>query len=451
MAVKGVVVGRAEKVIRGQNDAILVAAVIIVILGWLILGSLQVVYPQCYLASHLRVTEIAGLPDMDPTAIRIMPKVVAERYAMDALQYPRFTLGTMDISFINKTPYWVSPLIPDGAINFFILKDKGAVYVAMDTSTKNTHIVEQDMQIGLGMGISDWYKWKLYKQGYWVDYEDPYFVSTDQGLYIAIPMVSYEYHWRFPTLFTVPKWAGVALIDSNGEIEFLTPQQALEHPVLEDQKLYPERLTRYYVNSFRYTHGIANKLLYHHEELEIAEIPGQQNEQPFLVVTKQGMKWFIGCEPFGGAHGIYRIYLLDARTGDIQLNECPKAETLVGPVKACDYVRKANPIVDWSRMMPAEPIPMVSQGKLYWEVRVIPNDGSGIAYTTMVDSITTDVVKLETDSAIRQFVEGQYAIQPEIKPGVNVTAVVIIYQNGQEKQRIELFENESVSIIPQLT
>jgi len=37
---------------------------------------------------------------------------------------------------------------------------------------------------------------------------------------------------------------------------------------------------------------------------------GQQNEQPLLVVTKeadgQGMKWFIACEPFGEAHGIYK-------------------------------------------------------------------------------------------------------------------------------------------------
>ncbi|GAH45844.1 unnamed protein product, partial [marine sediment metagenome] len=69
-----------------------------------------------------------------------------------------------------------------------------------------------------------------------------------------------------------------------------------------------------------------------------------------MVVTKEangaaGMKWFIACEPYGAAHGIYKIFLIDARTGEISFNKQPKAEALIGPVKACDYVRKSNPIV----------------------------------------------------------------------------------------------------------
>jgi len=141
-------------------------------------------------------------------------------------------------------------------------------------------------------------------------------------------------------------------------------------------------------------------------------VPGQQNEQPFLVVTKEadgpGMKWFIACEPFGEAHGIYNTFLIDARTGEFQFNEQPKAEALIGPVKACDYVRKSNPIVDWDRMIPVEPIPAVSGGKLYWEVRIIPDDGSGVAYTAFVDSETSDVTELHTDKAIVEFIAGEY-------------------------------------------
>lgn len=387
--------------------------IILIIIGWAILGPFQAMYSQCYLARHLDTEEIIELPDMDPSVVRIMPQFVAERYARDALQYPRFKLGTADIAFVAEKPCWVFPLIPDGSINFFVLKDKGAAYVDMNTSRKSTHIVEKDMEIGPGMGIRDWYKWKLYKEKYWVDYEDPYFVPVDEELYIAVPIVSYEYRWRFPTLYTIPKWSGTALINSEGEIEFLTPEEVLEHSVLKDQKLYPERLTRYYVNSFRYVHGIVNKLFYHREQLEIAEVPGQQNEQPFLVVTKEangaaGMKWFIACEPYGAAHGIYKIFLIDARTGEISFNKQPKAEALIGPVKACDYIRKSNPIVDWNRMIPVEPIPAVSNGKLYWEVRVIPNDGSGIAYTAFVDSDTSDVTELHTDKAIAEFIAGKY-------------------------------------------
>jgi hypothetical protein len=454
------------KKINGRYASIvLILSVIAIVGGWAVMGSLQVMYPQCYLSQNLEVSQIAELPNIDPSEVRIMPRAVAERYARDALQYPRYKLGTSDIAFINQTPHWTYPLIPDGVPNFFLIKDKGSVYVDMTTSKKNTKIVEQDMEIGEGMGITDWYKWKLYKEKYWVDYEDPYFVPTEEKLHIAVPVISYEYHWRFPTLYTVPKYTGTALIDSEANIEFLTPEQALKHPVLENQKLFPERLSRYYIDSFRYIRGIKNKLFFHTDQLEIAEIAAtveessgesiQRNEQPFLVTTEGGKEWFIACEPYGKAHGIYKIFLIDARVGKIQFYEQPKAEALtepiIGPVKACDYVRKENPIVDWNRMTPVEPIPVMSNGKLYWEVRVIPYDASGIAYTAMVDSRTTDVIELKTDEEISQFISGKHARKPEI-PAETVrkltTAIVIISENGQEIQRIELFRNQTIAIIP---
>jgi len=413
-----------------------------------ILGSLGVMYPQCYLSENLKTSKITELPDVDASAVRIMPRAVSERYAKDALQYPRYQLGVGDISFINKTPCWTYGLIPDGLVNFFVLKDKGAVYVDMSTSRKNTRIIEKEMQIGEGMGVTDWYKWQLYEKRYWINSEDPYFVFSGGDLYIVVPVVSYEYHWKFPTLFTVPRWDGVALINSEGEIELLSPEQARENHILKNQKLYPERLARYYVDSFRYIHGITNRWLYHRGQLEIADVPGQ-NEQPFLVVTKEGMKWFIACEPFGEAHGVFKIYLVDARTGEIQFYEQPKAAALIGPVKACDYVRKANPIVDWNRMKPVEPIPIVIEGRLYWQVRVIPEDASGIAYTAMVDAETAEVTELKTDKEIKDFLKGEYEAKPEIpETGKNVTAIIVIREDSEEIQRIQLLQNQTIEVIP---
>lgn len=446
--------------IKAKGRAIGVFITVLVVAG-IILGCFQLMYPQCYLSQNLEVSEITELPDIDPSAVRIMPMAVSQRYAVDALQYPRHKLGTGDIAFVNKTPHWVYGLIPKGAVNFFILKDKGAVYVDMSTSEKNMKIIERDMEIGEGMGITDWYKWGLYKKKYWVGYEDPYFVPGEEELYIVVPIISYEYHWRFPTFYTVPKWAGIALINSEGNIEFLTPEQALEHPVLKDQKLYPERLTRYYIDSFRYSKGIKNRLFYHEDQLKIAEVVSiaegeiqtvQRNIQPFLVNTKEGKKWFIGCEPWGTeTHGIFRIYFIDARDGKIQLFEQPKTETLLGPVSACDYVRKANPIVDWSRMTPVEPIPVTFQKALYWQTKIIPNDAAGISYTAMVNAKTTEAIELKTDEAIREFIEGRYAIKPEIPLEIvrNVTAIVIIRDDGREIQRIEVFQNQTVVVIPQ--
>ena len=442
---------KKEREIRDLREdcktAMLVFASAVVIGGWIVIGPLQVTYPQCHLAQTLEVSEIAELPDIEPSTVRIMPMAVSQRYAKDALQYPRHKLGTGDIAFVNGTPNWIYGIIPNGPINFFVIKDKGAAYVDMTTSVKNVKITEKDMEIGEGMGIRDWYKWRLYKEKYWIDCEEPYFIPTSEGeLYLAVPLVRYEYHWRFPAFYTVPRWAGTALIHSDGDIEFLTPEQALAHPVLKDQKLFPEKLSRYYINSFRYTHGIKNRLFFHEEQLEISEVAEQENIQPFLVVTKDGPKWFIACEPWGEAYGIFRIYLTDARTGKIQLYERPKVEALTGPVKAIDYVRKQNPIIDWTRMAPVEPIPLIREGRLYWQIKIIPEDAAGIAYTAMVDALTVEVIELKRDEEIRQFIEG--VLEIPTTPIVNVTAIVIIQEDGREIQRIPLYENQTVLVIP---
>jgi len=414
----------------------------------IILAPLMKMYPKCHLGQTLKASRIVELPEVDSSALRVIPRIVSFRYAEDALQYPQFRLGTGDIGFIGNTPYWVYGLIPGGLINSFILKNKGAVYVNMNSLEKDIRIIEKEMEIGEGMGITDWYKWRLYKRRYWINCGDPYFVFSQGNLYLVVPIISYKYYWRFPTFYTVPLWEGVALINSKGKIEFLTPKQAQAHPVLEGQKLFPDWLARFYVESFEYTHGILNALFFHQEQLEIAEVPGQQNEQPFLVVTKKGIKWLIACEPFGKAHGIFRIYLIDARNGKIELYEESKNAGLIGPVSACNYIRKANPRVDWSQMRPVEPIPLIIEGRLYWQVSVIPKDASGIAYTAMINAKTGEVRELMAEE-IKEFVKGKRIKEIGVskprtrKKGV---ATIVIRKDGKEINRIKLFPDQKQRI-----
>ena len=76
----------------------------------------------------------------------------------------------------------------------------------------------------------------------------------------------------------------------------------------------------------------------------------------------------------------------------------------IGPVRACDYVRKDNPIVDWDRFDVIEPIPVLPNGELYWEIRVSSNDGSGISYVAFVHPITGNVIRCESDVQVRDFI-----------------------------------------------
>ena len=400
-----------DTLFKGTGILLLIGFIVVVIL----LAVFQKWYSQSYLAQNLQVKEITKLSEIDPNFVRITPLKVAERYAMDALQYPRYTLNKPDIAMVEDKPFWVFALIPDGLINAFKIKDKGALYVDMTTSEKNARVIEKDLEIGPGMLITDSIYWNIFKRKYWIDLEDLYLIPHADDLYIAVPYITYEFRFRFPTFFPVPRWGGTILVHSNGEMEFLNPSQAREHPVLAEQKIFPEKLTRYYINSFRYLHGIVNRLFYHQEQLEIADVPEQANPQPFLVKTKEGLKWFVACEPFGKAHGIFRVYQIDARTGEIEFAKYSAEEMLLGPVKSSNYVRKENPIIDWSRMMPVEPIPIVLNGILYWEVRIIPNEGSGVAYTAFVNSLSGEVIEFETDEEIRDSLESGI-VKPKEEP-----------------------------------
>ncbi len=416
----------------------------------IVLLPFQSFYTPLYLSHHLEFQKIQNLPEIDPTIVRIVPKVVGDKYAMDALQFPRYTIDGGAIVFINGTPYWGYGLIPEGTINTLVLKDKGAIYVDMSAFGKKTKIIEKSMKVGEGMYVTDNYLWQIYLRNYVVDCGKPYFVPYGGSLYIAVPLIGYDFHFRFPVYYTTPKWAGVALVSPNGSVRLLTPKEAEKCPILKDQKLFPAELARVYIDSFNYINGVLNVLIYHKDQFEIADVPGQQNQQPFLVATKQGLKWIIACEPYGQSYGIFRIYVVDARTGEIQLYQPTSTKALIGPVRSVAYVKQAMPKVDWSAMTAVEPIPVIVNGTLYWQVRVIPNDASGIAYVAMVNAENpNDVIVLRTYNEVKNFLEKGEGIK------VNKTFTfrkiayyVVIKENGKVVKKIPVYANQSLEILP---
>jgi len=429
----------------------LIFAIVFFLLLFVLL-PVQGFYTPLYLSHHLRYQQISELPEVNPNVVRIVPKVVGDKYAMDALQFPRYRIDRGAIVFINGTPYWGYGLIPDGFVNSFVLKDKGAIYVDMSTFGKRTKIVEKEMSVGEGMYVTDNYLWQLYMRIYTVDTGKPYFVPHNGSLYIAVPLIGYRLHFRFPTFYTTPYWAGTAIIAPNGSIQILTPSQAQKSPILRGQKLFPAELAREYVDSFNYIHGIMNVLFYHRDQFEIADVPNQSNQQPFLVATKQGLKWIIACEPYGQSYGIYRIYVVDARTGSIQLYQPSSTKALIGPVRAVDYVKQAMPKVDWQTMMAVEPIPVIVNGTLYWQVRIIPSDASGIAYVAMVNAENpNDVIVLRSYQGVKEFLErGERAVNVTAGNAGNgrVVYYLLIKKNGNVVKKIPIYANESVELVP---
>lgn len=366
----------------------------------------------CSIVEEYDVSEIFELPNMDQDYLRITPKKVAYRYMSDASQYPRHKpYSPVDLILIDGTPYWSTVLSPDGIFNYYNIKDAGSIYVDMSTMEKNVEIIEQNLETSPGIGLKDNDVWRiLTEHKYYITLERPMVFFYENSTYIMRPYIEYEHRFTFPLWYTIPTWGGVFLIDEEGTIQDLSPEEARESEVLNGQKLFPEKLATFYVDSQNYwkakTEGylsaILNLVFDHDQQIEIIDVSDQGNEQPFLINTADGLKWTISVEPYGNAHGIYRIYLLDARTGTIEYMQFSGKE--IGPVRACDYVRKDNPIVDWDRFDVIEPIPVLPNGELYWEIRVSSIDGSGISYVAFVHPITGNVIRCESDVQVRDFI-----------------------------------------------
>lgn len=355
---------------------------------------------------HYQIRE--SLPE-STNSIRLMPYEVAKRYAKDSLQSSQYKLGTENIAIIDDKIQWVFPLTPDGLVLTFSQKNQGIVTVDATTQAKNSKQTWKDLAIGEGMQITDNLYWNIYRKHFFITPDDPLYIPYNGDIYTVVGAIGYRFHFKWGIPYTVPYFKGVFLVDSAGKIQFVSPEEAIEHPVLAGNRIFPENLTRTHVQAYQYHLGVLNKLFIHKDQIQIQDAEGANaslNRQPYLMNTKEGLKWFISTEPYGASHGIFKIFIVDARTGEVEIYQLPTEETLTGPVRAVDYVRRNNPSVDWSLFHSVEPLPFIREQKLYWKLTVIPDDAAGIAFQSFIDAETNDVYQLDSQAAILSFLEG---------------------------------------------
>jgi hypothetical protein len=377
---------------------------ICILIVFLIAGfTFASIMPQVHVVNELNYVNIDTLPETKEN-IRLMPLEVAYRYSRDSLQLSQYKLGTENIALVNGSMMWMFPLVPDGTIIQFTLKNKGVIFIDATTQERTSQMVQKDLNIGEGMQLFDNLWWNIYKTKYLVNLDDPYYVPYKDDIYTVVSATSYSFHQFLGLVYTVPRFGGVFLINSDGNVNFLTPEEAKESPILKDNRIFPEDLTRFYIESYKYNRGVLNRFLIHEDQIEIRDVV-EYNRQPYLMDTEEGLKWFISTEPQGESHGVFKIFLTDAITGEIEMYELPIEETLTGPLKATDFVRQENPTVDWTRFKIVEPLPFITKNILYWKVVVIPYDAAGIAYQAFVNSKTNDVVQAESDADIQLFIK----------------------------------------------
>lgn len=382
---------------------------------------------------------------------RIITKGVADRYASNTLPFSQYKAVGGDITVYNGTPYWSYALAPDGLWNYFTKEQHGTVLIDLTKQNAAIKTITGDMSKGIGTAFYDNYRWHLLKQGeYLVEYADPFMVIHEGEQYIAVPYTTPEFHW-LPVPHTTPSWGGVMLIDSSGDVTDLSPSEARQHPVLENQKLYPFDLALSKVAATKYRNGIINTVTSHKGQIEITPLPGENNDQPFFLLTKKGPTYVVAAEPYGNAQGLKEVWIIDARTGAF-FRYTPET-SLFGPRKAADFVRQAARKTDWNRFDPTAPLPVVINGQFYWEIRIVPEDNSGIAYIAFVNAETSEVREVESTAAVERFLqereihEDSTGSQPRSRtPDIIVKRVA---PNGTVVETMQVYGNESIQIVQQ--
>ncbi|QAU14433.1 hypothetical protein EKH57_15960 [Halorubrum sp. BOL3-1] len=394
---------------------------------------------------------VERLDDVDADNPRIVTRAVADRYASNTFNRPQYRVGDTDISVVNGTPYWAAPLAPDGLFNTITKRQAGTVLVDMTTQEANVRSVDGELETGVGTIFHRNYRWELLKsQAYLVDYGDPKMVIHNDTQYIAVPYSEPQFHLT-PLPHSTPQWGGVAVIDPSGSIETLSPSEAAASPILDNQQLYPEKLALQSVAATKYRNGILNTYTSHEDEIEIAPLPGDGNDQPFFILSESGPQYVVAVEPYGDAQGLQELWTIDGQSGAFE-RYVPE-DSLFGPQRAADLVRQSAPQTDWDRFTPAEPILTVIDDREYWQVRVVPEDNSGIAYVAFVDARSGDVYSFEQTDAITQFLAGETPVETptETDPSETTaeTPTVIVQrvaENGTVIETMTVYDDESVEI-----
>ena len=414
---------------KKKNYNVVSMLIILMVFSLAILVLNEVIVGK-YIVGGTSYNKISKLPDT--SEVRMLPRATAYRYLEDSLQKSREKVGDINIVNINDKLMWVAPRIPDGALLYFTQKVNGIMTAEATKIDRNTALITSKLHIGEDIGITDNIYWKLFKKKYFIDVGDIYYIKENDAILTVAPVIGYKF--KFPVM--LPYYKGIFLVDELGNINLKTPEEIRKIKQFQNNRAYPEELARLYVNSYKYRLGIWNVWVWHKDQIEISDVYGQFNRQPFLMPTVEGLKWIIATEPYGKSYGIFKIFLVDALTGKIDLLELNEDETLTGPVKVISYVKKKFPRIDWSNARIVEPRPYVINGKLYWMLSITPIDFAGISYTVFVNSEDNEVIAFDNDRDVYDFVTKGIITEQIIEKEEEVT------KEENVKELIEDIENK---------
>jgi hypothetical protein len=401
----------------GDRDPAKVVAVVAAIAALAYLFVSAPLRDLRYLDS-IEAEEIEAMPDT--TGLRFLPYDVAARFGLNTQDEPTLVLGNFEpLNNGQGGIDWVAPREPNGLWNSVVNNQDGAMIVQPDGSAK---IVNQEFKRGEGMALYRNVGWQLKREKFFAQHTNQYYVLDGEQLLGIVPYISYRF--SFPVM--VPRWGGVLVVHPDGEIENLTPQEAIKDERFEGERLYPEQLARKVGDVWKFRNGYWNTWFAHENEAQIPQIdppedqnaldeqpatlPGTStNQMPFLIPTEDDPQWFLAAEPYGRSFSMYQGIYVDAHSGKVTYFKPDTGSALIGVNKALDYAKATFPNYQWGQnAVILEPRPVVKDEVLYWMATITNADKAGVNQTVMVNaSKQGEVTVLETYEDVVAFVEGE--------------------------------------------
>jgi hypothetical protein len=372
----------------------------------------------------IEAQEIEEMPDT--TGVRYLPYEVAARFGQNTQDDSTLVLGDFEpLDNEEGGIDWVAPREPNGVWNSFTNNQDGVMVIKPDGSAE---LMNQEFTRGEGMALHRNVAWQLKRERFFVHHTNQYYVLHDGELLGLVPYISYRF--SFPVM--VPQWGGVMVVHPDGEIEDLSPEEAIKDGRFEGERLYPEQLARKVGDVWKYRNGYWNTWSAHEDEAVIPEIGGtgednssggkaakssgnssanqvSTNQMPFLIPTEEGPQWFLAAEPYGGSFSMYRAIYINAHDGEVTYFRPDTGSALIGVNKGLDYARATFPNYQWGRnAILLEPRPIIKDETLYWMATITNADTAGVNKTVMVNSAEQgEVTVLDSYEDVMAFVEGE--------------------------------------------
>ncbi len=401
----------------GDRDPAKIVAVVAAVAAVAYLFTSAPLRDLKYLDS-IEAREISEMPDT--TGIRFLPYDVAARFGQNTQDDSTLVLGDFEPLDNGEGGIdWVAPREPNGPWNSLVNNQNGVMVIGPDGSAE---IVNQEFRRGEGMALYRNVDWQLKREKFFAHHTNQYYVLDGEELLGVVPYISYRF--SFPVM--VPRWGGVLVVHPDGEVENLSPEEAIRDERFEGERLYPEELARKVGDVWKYRNGYWNTWFAHEDEARIPQISppeegsapdGQPaslqgtftNQMPFLIPTEDGPQWFSAAEPYGRSFSMYRGIYVDAHSGEVTYFKPDTGSALIGVNKALDYAKATFPNYQWGEnAVILEPRPVVKDRTLYWMATITNADKAGVNQTVMVNaSEQGEVTVLETYEDVVAFVEGE--------------------------------------------